>query len=862
MMSSRSSSTDDLRRQARAEKQRRREAAGNDTPLTFREFIARVNPRYQFYRHCEELIAVLQRVADDELRRVMVFEPPRHSKSETVTRLFSAYYLYRHPDRWCAIASYGADLAYTLSRAAREYYERGGGVLHRASRAVKHWQTRERGGLWAAGVGGTATGKGYHCFPGDTCVTTEYGKMRIDVLFQLRARPRVLSFNHDTHTLEWQPIIAAAAQPGKPLVEITLSTGGRMRCTTDHPVFSVERGYQPAGHLVPGETVIQVAPVQDVPAMRRRDRTPRSVSVVPPNGAHLALSHSLRTVWGRVHTAASSDRQSVVDGVCRSVLLQSVQPGASQRQTSPPVQSVRRAHRNAHKSVLSTLPAIAIRDLAATARYSLRILRKCVQAPLATLQVLWSRLSKLCTRNSNAWRGQQPLQNRNQLRRLVSQDAPHRIRTGRKLLRRVRRNQSPAFNAPYFEERRAADSFVASRSLHRSRPNQQSYREPHCAVHAVPQSAPSDCRCWQAVTISSITPFSEEPQWVYDLQVAGNHNFFADNILAHNCGIIDDPVKDQAEAASEAIRKRNKEWYGSVWATREEPGGAQIVVLTRWHEDDLAGYLLELEQDEPEQWYIVHLPAIADPNDQPEYPASCTIHPDWRAPGEPLCEERYPLERLRKVARRLGAYFFGALFQQRPRPRDGGMFSRAAQFVSAAPSGVTRLRYWDKAGAAPGKGDYTVGLLMAYSKALGRWYIEDVVRGQWPADERNEKMRETATLDKQRYGRVRQWIEQPPGLGKEATDVAIKVLRGFPAFANPVRGDKVERADDFAAQWQAGNVYLMEAPWNRAYLEELRAFPTGTNDDQVDASSGAFLKLTAPDDKPAGVLAQATTKGW
>src|SRR5690242_10647892 len=149
--------------QVQAERERRKRQTSQATDyLSFRDFIALVHPRYQFYRHCDELIAVLQKVADDELHRVMVFEPPRHGKSELVSRLFPAYYLYRHPERFVGIASYGADLAYTLSRAARENFQRAGGQLSRAASAVKYWLTRNGGGLWAAGVGGPATGKGFH----------------------------------------------------------------------------------------------------------------------------------------------------------------------------------------------------------------------------------------------------------------------------------------------------------------------------------------------------------------------------------------------------------------------------------------------------------------------------------------------------------------------------------------------------------------------------------------------------------------------------------------------------------------------------------------------------------------------------
>jgi hypothetical protein len=135
--------------------------AGIESPPSFREFVSRVNPRYRWYRHCEVLAGVLQRVADGEIDRLLIFMPPRHGKSECVSRLFSAYYLSRFPDRWVGVNSYGADLAYTLSRSARENYARFGGTISGDSSAVKHWETGRGGGLWAAGVGGPITGKGW-----------------------------------------------------------------------------------------------------------------------------------------------------------------------------------------------------------------------------------------------------------------------------------------------------------------------------------------------------------------------------------------------------------------------------------------------------------------------------------------------------------------------------------------------------------------------------------------------------------------------------------------------------------------------------------------------------------------------------
>ena len=131
-------------------------------PLSFRQFVSVVKPSFQWYRHTLILATVLQKVADDELSRVMIFMPPRHGKSEETSRLFAAYYLYRHPERFVGINSYSADLAYTLSRAARENYKSGGGKTKSDADAVKQWETPENGGVWAAGVGGPITGKGFH----------------------------------------------------------------------------------------------------------------------------------------------------------------------------------------------------------------------------------------------------------------------------------------------------------------------------------------------------------------------------------------------------------------------------------------------------------------------------------------------------------------------------------------------------------------------------------------------------------------------------------------------------------------------------------------------------------------------------
>jgi predicted phage terminase large subunit-like protein len=326
-------------------------------------------------------------------------------------------------------------------------------------------------------------------------------------------------------------------------------------------------------------------------------------------------------------------------------------------------------------------------------------------------------------------------------------------------------------------------------------------------------------------------------------------------------GIIDDSLKNAEQAASAKIRDKQWEWLQSTFGTREEPeGGALVLIQTRWNEDDIAARLLAqeaaAEAGEHQNWHIVNFAAIKE-EAEVEFPASCTVEPDWRQPGDALCPERYNLKRLKRIAAQVGLYFWNALFQQRPRPRDGGIFKREwFKVVGAVPVGCKFVRYWDKAGSSS-KGDYTAGVLLARSPD-GQFFVVDVVRGQWAATEREAVMLQTAELDAQRIGArayatgeeldgdavYQVWIEQEPGSGgKESAQATIKNLAGFAVASETVTGDKETRADPFAAQCGVGNVFLVRGAWNEAYLSEMAAFPNGKNDDQVDGSSGAFNHL-------------------
>lgn len=295
--------------------------------------------------------------------------------------------------------------------------------------------------------------------------------------------------------------------------------------------------------------------------------------------------------------------------------------------------------------------------------------------------------------------------------------------------------------------------------------------------------------------------------------------------------IIDDPVKSREEANSATYRERVWDWYRDDLYTRLEPGGVMVLIQTRWHEDDLAGRILN--SGDAARWTVVSLPAEALEND-----------PLGRAPGEALCPERYDLDALARIKTVLGSSSYWALYQQAPQPAEGGMFKSAwlRRVTDEVPEQFERLvRYWDKA-ASDGDGDYTVGALLG--RRNGDFYVLDVTRGQWSTFQRESVIKETAERDATQYGNVAIWIEQEPGSGGvDSAQATIRNLAGFSVRAERPSGDKATRAEPLAAQLEAGNVTLKRGVWNNAYIDELCSFPNGRHDDQVDASSGAFNKL-------------------
>lgn len=285
--------------------------------------------------------------------------------------------------------------------------------------------------------------------------------------------------------------------------------------------------------------------------------------------------------------------------------------------------------------------------------------------------------------------------------------------------------------------------------------------------------------------------------------------------------VIDDPVKDRKEANSEAKREDVWNWYRAVAYPRLEEQAAIVLTLTRWHEDDLAGRLLQAEANGGQPWEKISFRALSER-------------------GEALWPEKFPREVLEETRAVLGPYEWEALYQGCPAPLEGSLFKPdKIQVLDAEPAGLHWIRAWDFAGTAGG-GAYSAGL------KLGKWndrlVIADVVRFQGSPDEVERTLVGTATQDGQSCEID---IPQDPGqAGKSQVQYFTSKLIGYRVKSSPETGDKVTRASPFASQVNVGNVYMVRGAWNRPFVEELRVFPNGKYKDQVDAASRAFASIT------------------
>lgn len=300
--------------------------------------------------------------------------------------------------------------------------------------------------------------------------------------------------------------------------------------------------------------------------------------------------------------------------------------------------------------------------------------------------------------------------------------------------------------------------------------------------------------------------------------------------------IVDDPHKAD-EARSDVIRQGVIDWFQNTLESRKNsPDTPVIVIMQRLHESDLAGWLLG------DRGVDMQGPPVAGGNGEAwEHVRLDVWQRDEQGREVPLWPEKHSAEDLRRMEC-ASPYVFAGQYRQRPAPLDGGLFKpHMIQTIDTAPAGTHWCRGWDF--GATTDGDPTAGALIGRAPD-GRFVIGGMEWGRWGPDERDACLVNTARRD----GRgVRISIPQDPGqAGKTQGIYLTRQLAGYRVTCTPETGDKVTRAEPFAAQVNVGNVLMVRGDYSQRLMDEMRVFPNGTHDDQVDSCGRAFAEVMQP----------------
>jgi len=303
-------------------------------------------------------------------------------------------------------------------------------------------------------------------------------------------------------------------------------------------------------------------------------------------------------------------------------------------------------------------------------------------------------------------------------------------------------------------------------------------------------------------------------------------------ITGMGCDILicDDLVKDAEQAASPIYRQTVNEWFRSVAYTRLTTGGGVIIVMTRWHFDDIAGRLIaDAEEGAGDAWEIVSYPAIAE-SDEPH-----------RKAGEPLHAERFPLEKLESIRRMLGTNQWLSLYQQRPAPVGGGLvklhwFGR----YDDTPETKRIVFSIDTAFKASEISDFTV--IQVWAVASAGYFLIDIWRKQAIMPDVIKQIVGMADAYK-----PHEILIEDAASGQTLIQI-LKTKTRLPVIAMSVKekgkliNDKVTRMAGESTVIEAGRVFLPKyARWLQDFEQEIAAFPKAAHDDQVDALS-QFLR--------------------
>ena len=770
---------------------------------TLGDYIGFTNPKYKTSYFSETVCAAIDKFIEDMQagkRPILVLQaPPQHGKSEIVSRKLPAYLMGKFPDLRIGGASYSDELAGTMAQDVRRNLASSEhSLLFPAPKEKRRYDVNRngeftnpagKGGYLGVGVGSGLTGRPLDCFVAGTLVQTDTGLICIEDLHLHAASVKILTYNGKE--LEYGRLKAFASSQGSGIYRITTANGRVFEATGDHRVFT-GRGYIEASQLSRGDRLVCCVRQGDDQASIRSDEIDSSR---PDRDVLLSGVQSCRPqIESDEDLQELRDLRERVQGLQGQVLQRLMPVGCCSAQEPASDSDVRDVYDAIHGQTL-------FREVSG-------LLRKELRGP--------------GSRKKDDGRGESSLSGWSQsstgtaaLSQGLPLDQAIDSEAGRQPVRSVRGNAS--------EDRGSSYRWMVE---------QQCVIEFDNALREMPQRDPQSDGFTEESDYVSMVERVREAATVYDIQVEGNSNFFANGVLVHNCGLIDDPVKNQQEALSATTKEQHWNWYQSVFTTRLSENSGQIIMATSWADDDLPARICKEFAGNP-RLRILRFPAI-------NLPGETGYNRDL--PEGPLVPGLHSLEKLRETKALLSEYWWCALYQQSPRKLGGNIFKDKGiryYWPKDLPEKFERIILsWDMTFKDSKKSDFVVG--QVWGKHGANCYLLEQVR---------ERMGFTATKAafeaqaKRWPGASRKLIEDKAN-GPAVIDALKATVPGL--IAVEPDGSKEARAHAITADWEAGNIWVPHpdsAAWVKEFIDEVTGFPTAANDDQVDGMTQAIRDL-------------------
>lgn len=623
----------------------------------------------------KELFNDLKDVEEGRLKRLMVCMPPRTCKSEAISKRFPAYCLGRNPERSIVCCSYNSDVASYFGRKALnivkstehknvfESFE-----LADDKKESGNWETSKGGGYYSVGVGGALTSRGFDCLPAETRISTTYGDKRIDELCFQSSPCKILAYDENSQKVVEKRIKSVGVREETRLYRITTKRGRVVEATGNHPFFTGE-GYTKARELAYGDSLLcRVWDGDNKKGIRNEQ--------VGSNGT--GLSFLFKQVLGCFRKQKGAWRKTMQKlqeanaSQSRKILLGAMQDLLEKKQVCrcSDGKSKREGLQAMWENVLQT----------------------------KKLQVLLKKVCRSGSQSFNDWNVESYVEER------INGEEGVAVQ-----LEGVQRDKATCYKERFAFVRSMQVQKQDRSTSHRPKSSKQHRDELSVPMQKVSHKTTQCRESTEKDTVVLVEEIRGKFQ-VFNLSVEDCENYFANGVLTHNCGIIDDPFKNREEAESLVIREKVWDWYTSTFYTRRQGEDAAIILVnTRWNVDDLAGRILE---QEGHLWKVLSFPAL-DEHDNP-----LVTRPGF---GKKFYVDTRDA---------IGVRDFAALYQQDPIASTGNVFSKD-QFRYFAlsdlnPKDFTFAISVDPAFSSRDESDDVAIMTTAKHKLTGEIYVLDV----------------------------------------------------------------------------------------------------------------------------------------